>query len=291
MDSGENSRKKIHDSLFKEALSYPREAEKLIKAYTKPAILAHIDWSTLQISKTNFVSEELSQTYSDVVYYCRLLDQKTYLYFLLESQTEPDFYFPHRLEKYRLAIIEQHLKKEKFLPRLLTLCLYSGTSTFNMLDYANPDLNELFTSPTFNLISLSKYHDGWLKETGIFQVLLKLGGQKIEEVLGWIETHPDYVAKLLASPYKCGGVSYLLELEKRNDSLFIIENLIKLLPVFKDDIMTAAQQLRQEERLTVAKNMLVKLHLDIDTVQKATELTKEELQEILKERSATSKSK
>jgi flagellar biosynthesis/type III secretory pathway protein FliH len=33
----------------------------------------------------------------------------------------------------------------------------------------------------------------------------------------------------------------------------------------------------------VAKNMLLKLHLDVDAVQKATELTKEELQEILKE--------
>ena len=33
----------------------------------------------------------------------------------------------------------------------------------------------------------------------------------------------------------------------------------------------------------VAKTMLLKLHLDIDTVQKATELSKEELQELLKE--------
>jgi hypothetical protein len=82
MKSEKNSRKKIYGSLFKDALSYPREAEKLIKAYIKPAILAHIDWSTLQASKTNFVNEKLSQSHSDVVYHCcRLLDQKTYLYF------------------------------------------------------------------------------------------------------------------------------------------------------------------------------------------------------------------
>jgi hypothetical protein len=69
MNTEKNSGKKIHDSLFKDALSYPGEAEKLIRAYTKPAILKHIDWPTLQVSKTNFVSEELSQAYSDVVYY------------------------------------------------------------------------------------------------------------------------------------------------------------------------------------------------------------------------------
>ena len=93
------------------------------------------------------------------MYACRLLDQKTHLYFLLEAQTEPDFYFPHRVEEYRLAIIREHIKKEKFLPRFLTICLYSGTSTFKMLGYANPNLNELFSSPDFNLIYLIVRHE------------------------------------------------------------------------------------------------------------------------------------
>jgi hypothetical protein len=152
------------------------------------------------------------------------------------------FYFPHRLEKYRLAITEGHLKKEDFLPYILTLCLYSGTSSFDILDYANPSLKELFTIPGFNLIQLSKYSDNWLKETGVFQVLLKLGGQSTKEVLGWIEDHPDYVAKLLDLPYKCGGVSYLLELEKMKNPLVIIENLVNIFPTFKDDIMSYVQK-------------------------------------------------
>ena len=149
-------------------------------------------------------------------------------------------------------------------------------------------MKELFTIPGFNLVHLSKYSDNWLKETGVFQILLKLGGQRTKEVLGWIESNPEYIAKLLASPYKYGGVSYLLELEKRKNPLIIIDNLINLFPIFKDDIVSAAQQLRQEaikgRNLEVARNMFVKLHLDIDTVQKATELTRDELQEILKER-------
>ena len=74
-------------------------------------------------------------------------------------------------------------------------------------------------------------------------------------------------------------------------------------PQKKENIMTAARQLerkgrqegkqkgKQEGRQEVARNMLVKLHLDLDTVQKATELTEEELQEILKEGSIISRSK
>jgi hypothetical protein len=41
--------------------------------------------------------------------------------------------------------------------------------------------------------------------------------------------------------------------------------------------MTAARQLERKGKQEVAKNMLVKLNLDVDTVQKATELTKGEL--------------
>jgi predicted transposase/invertase (TIGR01784 family) len=77
----------------------------------------------------------------------------------------------------------------------------------------------------------------------------------------------------------------------------IIEAFLDVYPQQKDTIMTAARQLErrgmergiEKGRQEVARNMLVKLRLDIDTVQKATELNKEELQKILKAGSAISK--
>ena len=75
----------------------------------------------------------------------------------------------------------------------------------------------------------------------------------------------------------------------------VLENLTKLLPKHSQDIMSLAQQLRQEgieigleegiftKAIAVAKNMLLKLHLDVDTVQKATELPKAELEKIIQE--------
>src|ERR1700733_7468486 len=99
---------KIHDSLFKDALSYPSEVEKLIRAYTPAEIVELIDWTTLKECKTNFVSEKLAQNYSDVIYKCRLSDKKTYLYFIFESQTNPDSHFLHRVGKYRLLITDNH---------------------------------------------------------------------------------------------------------------------------------------------------------------------------------------
>jgi hypothetical protein len=135
-------------------------------------------------------------------------------------------------------------------------------------------LKELFTTPGFNLVFLSKCSDNWLKETGVFQILLKLGGKRTKEALGWIETHPDYIANLLASPYKYGEISYLLKLKKRKNPLAIIENLVSVFPVFKDGRMSTAQQLRQEgmqeEKLQVAQRMLQ----DKGLIDKITALVK-----------------
>ena len=175
-----------------------------------------------------------------------MLDKKTYLYFLLESQTAPDFYFPHRREKYRLLITEEHLKTENFLPRILTLCLYSGSQPFKTIDYANPELNTLFNSPVnspgFYLINLHQQQDAFLAESGIFQVLLKIGSQYKKEVLGWMKAHLDYVVEVLESPYKCTGLSYLLELEKRNNPFVVLENITKLIPKHTHEIMNYVQK-------------------------------------------------
>jgi hypothetical protein len=246
------------------------------------------------VYKTNFVSEQLAQNFSDVVYKCRLLDKKTYLYFILESQTGPDFYFPHRIEKYRLSITDEHLKTEKFLPRIYTICLYSSNRPFKILDYANPKLNALFNSSGVNLIHLRQQQDALLTESGIFQVLLKLGSQRKgrEKVLDWIQTHQDYVTKLLESPYKYTGVSYLWALEKRNNPSMVLENFVNLFPKYKREIMNVVQQLkqegrkegrkegrlkgRQEERFSIAKSML-KEGIAPTIIKKITGLNEENL--------------
>jgi hypothetical protein len=79
----------------------------------------------------------------------------------------------------------------------------------------------------------------------------------------------------------------MLGVDAENDPKKLIEAIIEAVPDKKHIVMTAAQQLiqqgMQQEKLIIAKNMLLKLHLDIHTVQKATDITKEELEGILKQ--------
>jgi hypothetical protein len=104
-------------------------------------------------------------------------------------------------------------------------------------------------------------------------------------VLGWIGNHQDYVTNLLEPPYKGSDVSYLWALERRTNLLMVLKNFINLFPKYRREAMNVAQQLRQEGKrvrnIEVAKNLLLKLHLGLDVVQKATGLTKIELEKIL----------
>jgi predicted transposase/invertase (TIGR01784 family) len=71
----------------------------------------------------------------------------------------------------------------------------------------------------------------------------------------------------------------------------LIQAIVNIIPKRKEDIMTAAQQLEQrgmqqgmqQEKLHIAKNMLSKLHLDMQTVAQATGLSEEELMKLQQE--------
>jgi predicted transposase/invertase (TIGR01784 family) len=87
----------------------------------------------------------------------------------------------------------------------------------------------------------------------------------------------------------------MLDRDDKNDLEKLMDAIIKAAPDKQELIMTAAQQLREQgiqqgmqqgmetRNLEIAKNLLFKLHVDIDTVQKATELTRQDLEEILKQ--------
>ena len=103
--------------------------------------------------------------------------------------------------------------------------------------------------------------------------------------------------------------NYMLQLEEEVDPNILMEKLISISPKKRNSFMSAAQKLINQgmqqgiqlgeekgiekgmekgmekgiftKAIAVAKNMLLKLKLDIDTVQKATELPKAELEKIL----------
>jgi predicted transposase/invertase (TIGR01784 family) len=97
--------------------------------------------------------------------------------------------------------------------------------------------------------------------------------------------------KLLYRPYKISAIVYILGAEKKYSADELLETIVNIVPERKEDIMTAAQQLEQRgmqqgmqvKSVEIAKNMLSKLHLDIQTVAQATGLSEEALMKLQQE--------
>ena len=95
--------------------------------------------------------------------------------------------------------------------------------------------------------------------------------------------------------YGISGIIYVSGIERRHSAEELLQAIDNIVPQRKEDIMTAAQQLQQEGKkegmqqgmqaksVGIAKNMLSKLHLDMQTVAKATGLSEEELMKLQQE--------
>jgi len=114
----------------------------------------------------------------------------------------------------------------------------------------------------------------------------------------WLKGHEPLLSNIGLSDMFPLSINYALAVGKDKPE-DIIDAFLGIYPQYKETIMTAARQLerkgkqegKQERNIEVARNMHVNLHFDLATIQKVTELTKEELQGILKEIGDTSKSK
>ena len=73
-----------HDSFAKKALSKLAVAKDLLKAHLSPELVRRIDWNTLWLTNKSYVTEQLSQLHSDVVYSCQVEGKKAYIYCLIE---------------------------------------------------------------------------------------------------------------------------------------------------------------------------------------------------------------
>ena len=292
-----NENRKIHDSFFKDGL-IPVVARGLIESYINSDAIKHIDWKTLQIKNTNFISASLHQSHCDVLYGCNTLDGASFIYFLFEGQTTSDKLLPYRLQQYKEAIIQNHVKKHKVIPIVFILCLYCGSGSYEF----SSDTYELAPDPDFArnaksekifVVNLKKQDAAELADQdvhGLYQIMLKQGNSR--EILPWIRKNPKLVSLLLKQSFSNTGLAYLLAVEKKNDPYVVLDTIIDLLPNSKKNIMNALRQLEEksmlkgmqkgktEGTLEIARKMLLK-KLSIDEISEITGLTIKEIKKLV----------
>jgi predicted transposase YdaD len=310
-----------HDSFAKGALSNIEVAKDLLKPNLPPDMVQRIEWDTFQLTNKSFVDDKLAQTHSDLVYKCRLKDQDedVYIFTLIEHKYTPEKLLAFWMLKYGVSLMQQHLDEgHTRLPIITNVCLYAGpTSPYpystDIYDcFEKPDLAREKMFKGFRLIDVTILSQEQLAAYGkadLVSILLKQAARRdFLTWLAWICENPGLVKILLYRPYGEKGVMYMLATEGE-DSEGLMKAIKKIDTTKIDIIMSAAEKLKREwleegmeigkekwmeegreegiekgiftKAIAVAKNMLLKLKLDVDTVQQATELPRAELEKIL----------
>jgi len=250
-----------HDNFCKKTLRNRNAALSFFREYLPKKVVEKIDWRTLKISKETFVTSEMKDRFSDLLYMARMRGNLIYIYILFEHQSTVDFWMGLRLLRYMLEIWELFREQnpdENKLPKIFPMVLYHGKNKWNVktnfIDLFNDtdDFEKYIPDFHYELNDLSSISDSEIKGTIIVRLFLTflkhifsdnhsiLFERMIPLIVELAKTDRgmDYIRILL---------TYLCE---TSDSLSLQEVEQKLVPLLekqkRGDIMTIADRLRQE---------------------------------------------
>ncbi|HEV8578541.1 MAG TPA: Rpn family recombination-promoting nuclease/putative transposase [Thermoanaerobaculia bacterium] len=123
-----------HDPGYKRLFSHPKMVEELLRGFLDGDWVAQLDFSTLERVGNSFVSADLRERHSDLIWRLRLKGGEggwVYLYLLLEFQSTSDPLMAVRLLTYVALLLEDVVRREPpkpgdRLPAVFPLVLYNG---------------------------------------------------------------------------------------------------------------------------------------------------------------------
>ena len=147
-DPGRQGGASEHDHGYKRLFSHPKVVEELIRGFLREDWTARLDFSTLERVPSSFVSDDLRERHSDVIWRLRLNGETGdwfYLYLLLEFQSTSYHFMAVRLLSYVSLLLEEIIRSERLktgdrLPAVLPLVIYNGEHPWR----APRDLRRLF---------------------------------------------------------------------------------------------------------------------------------------------------
>ncbi len=123
-----------HDHGYKRLFSHPRVVEELVRGFLREDWTERLDFSTLERVGNSFVSDDLRERHSDVIWRLRFRGETRdwfYLYLLLEFQSTSYHFMAVRLLSYVSLLLEDIIRKERLkagdrLPAVLPLVIHNG---------------------------------------------------------------------------------------------------------------------------------------------------------------------
>ena len=160
------------DKFFKTGFSYPRVAREFFNQYLPEPLKEKLDFETLTLENTSFISATFKSTEADVIYSAKLYDNTlAYFYCLLEHQSEVDAEMALRLLGYIVSMLQTHIKQYGLpLPLIYPLVVYTGEKEWHVsrdffdLFGTHAELARSLLGNPFNLLDVCRMEDSEIKQ-------------------------------------------------------------------------------------------------------------------------------
>jgi len=121
-----------HDEFFKEIFGDLDRARDFLRDTLPPDVRELLDLSRIERESESFLSEELAETYADLVFSCPLAESTALVAILLEHKSWAPKH-PHlQLLSYMLGIWQRSEKDGKLLPAVIPIVLYQGREAWTV---------------------------------------------------------------------------------------------------------------------------------------------------------------
>lgn len=175
-----------HDKFFKETFSNVDVSKDFFLNYLPPPIVNLIDLESIELQKDSFISKDLREYFSDLLFHLQLNENEGYLYVLLEHKSYPSKMVAVQLLRYLVEIWEAKLNKEHApkLPIVIPVVIFhserewgASKSLGEMLqgfDQLPENIQQYVPNFEYILIDVSNYRDEEIKGIAQLKVILTI---------------------------------------------------------------------------------------------------------------------
>ena len=161
---------KPHDAFFKGMLSKKENAKSFLENYLPADILPLINLEKLEIEKDSFVTKELQNYFSDLLYKVEIEEKDVYIYMLFEHKSYSEKWISLQLLEYMLQIWKLKKEQKKPLPIIIPIVVYHGEEGWSpekklssILEYTNKKLAKYVPDFEYILNNVSSQKDEEIK--------------------------------------------------------------------------------------------------------------------------------
>ena len=246
-----------HDLVFKTFLSRMETARDFIAIHLPSALLRLCDLQTLHLESGSFIEDDLHPYFSDMLYSLKTVHGDGYIHMLIEHQSSPDKHMAFRLMRYAIAAMQRHLEAgHKTLPLVIPILFYQGRRSpypysMNWLDnFVDPQLAGKIYSQNFHVVDITVIADDEIMQHRSMAALTLIQKHIRQRDLTRLF---DKLAGLLTRNHISGQqvialVNYMLQAGKAQDARTLLFEMAQHAPQYGDELMTLAEQLKQEGR-------------------------------------------